>query len=392
LIKSQLLYQLSYGEFLSRQRYKKIIKFAEMIEKEHKDDSALRVNKGIDQPSALNPEAARKFRDSIPKELDAAAYVEGIREGKRSLLSKAITLVESSLPRHQELAQQIIGACVPLSGKSVRVGITGVPGVGKSTFIESLGKFLTAQGNKIAVLAIDPSSQRTKGSILGDKTRMEDLANDPNAFIRPSSSKGTLGGVARNTRESIILCEAAGFNIIFVETVGVGQSETAVHSMVDFFLLLMLAGAGDELQGIKRGIMEMADAIVINKADGDNIRKAELAAMEYKNALHLFPPALSGWIPRVMTASSVEGKSIPETWKMVEKFIETTKSSGYFEVRRKEQALQAFTDTVEETIRQKFYHNTVISKQLSSIQQEILSGRISPYAAARKLIETYLGK
>ena len=363
-----------------------------MIEKEPNGESALHVNEGIDQPSALNPEAAKKFRDSIPKELDATVYVTGIREGNRSLLSKAITLVESSLPRHQELAQEIIGACVPFSGNSVRVGITGVPGVGKSTFIEALGKYLTSAGNRIAVLAIDPSSQRTKGSILGDKTRMEDLANDPNAFIRPSSSKGTLGGVARNTRESIILCEAAGFNIIFVETVGVGQSETAVHSMVDFFLLLMLAGAGDELQGIKRGIMEMADAIVINKADGDNIPKAELAAREYKNALHLFPASPSGWSPMVMTASSVDGKGIREVWKMISNYKALTQGSGYFDRRRKEQALQAFTDTIEETIRQKFYHHTSVSKQLDAIRQDILSGKISPYAAAQQLMAVYEGK
>jgi LAO/AO transport system kinase len=362
-----------------------------MIEKEHHDKSALRVNEGIDQPSALNPEAAQKFRDSIPKELDAAAYMQGILEGNRALLSKAITMVESDLPRHQELAQEIIGACVPHAGKSVRVGITGVPGVGKSTFIESLGKNLTAKGHRIAVLAIDPSSRRTKGSILGDKTRMEDLANDPNAYIRPSSSAGTLGGVARNTRESIILCEAAGFDIIFVETVGVGQSETAVHSMVDFFLLLMLAGAGDELQGIKRGIMEMADAIVINKADGDNVGKAELAAREYKNALHLFPPAPSGWTPIVITASSTEKIGIHDTWQMVENYMKMTKDSGYFEVRRKEQALQAFTDTIEETIRQKFYHNPSVASHLSNIQQDILSGKISPYAAARLLVKIHLG-
>jgi LAO/AO transport system kinase len=363
-----------------------------MIEKEPKEESALRVNKGIDQPSALNPEAARKFRDSRPKELEVREYLEGIRAGNRSLLSKAITLVESSLPRHQELAQQIIGACVPFSGKSVRVGITGVPGVGKSTFIESLGKYLTARGNRIAVLAIDPSSQRTKGSILGDKTRMEDLANDPNAFIRPSSSKGTLGGVARNTRESIILCEAAGYNIIFVETVGVGQSETAVHSMVDFFLLLMLAGAGDELQGIKRGIMEMADAIVINKADGDNIRKAELAAMEYKNALHLFPPSPSGWTPLVLTASSTDGKGILEIWEMIEQYREMTKNSGYFEHRRREQSLQAFTDAVEEVMRQQFYHHASVTKSLPVLKNDILSGKMSPYAAAQKLIRLYLQK
>ena len=363
-----------------------------MIEKEHNDGSALRVNEGVDQPSSMNPEAARKFRDSRPKEPDVMEYLEGIRAGNRSLLSKAITLVESSLPRHQELAQQIIGACVPFSGKSVRVGITGVPGVGKSTFIESLGKFLTARGNKIAVLAIDPSSQRTKGSILGDKTRMEDLANDPNAFIRPSSSKGTLGGVARNTRESIILCEAAGFNIIFVETVGVGQSETAVHSMVDFFLLLMLAGAGDELQGIKRGIMEMADAIVINKADGDNVPKAELAAREYKNALHLFPPSPSGWTPMVLLASSIDGKGIREIWEMIKQYQEMAGVSGYFEKRRREQSLQAFTDTVEEVIRQQFYHHKRVVKQLPVLQNDVLSGKISPYAAARMLIVSYFSR
>lgn len=363
-----------------------------MIEKEHSDKSALHVKEGIDQPSPLNPEAERKFRDSRPKELEVKEYLEGIRAGNRSVFSQAITLVESSLPRHQELAQQIIGACAPFSGHSIRVGITGVPGVGKSTFIESLGKYLTAKGNRIAVLAIDPSSQRTKGSILGDKTRMEDLANDPNAYIRPSSSSGTLGGVARNTRESIILCEAAGFNIIFVETVGVGQSETAVHSMVDFFLLLMLAGAGDELQGIKRGIMEMADAIVINKADGDNIQKAELAAREYKNALHLFPPAPSGWIPKVITASSTEGKSIPEIWEMINDFQSNVRASGYFEQRRREQALQAFTDAVEDAIHKKFYNNDLVAKQLHSLQKDILSGKISPYTAAQELIGLYTAK
>ncbi len=363
-----------------------------MIEKEHQEDSALRVNEGIDQPSPMNPEAARRFRDSIPRETDAGGYVRGILDGNRALLSKAITMVESSLPRHQQLAQEIIAGCVPYAGKSIRVGITGVPGVGKSTFIEALGKYLTARGNRIAVLAIDPSSRRTKGSILGDKTRMEDLANDPNAYIRPSSSAGTLGGVARNTRESIILCEAAGFNIIFVETVGVGQSETAVHSMVDFFLLLMLAGAGDELQGIKRGIMEMADAIVINKADGDNVKKAQLAAREYKNALHLFPPPPSGWTPLVLTASATEGSGVSNTWEMVENYTGLTRGSGYFEQRRKEQALQAFTDTIEETIRQRFYHDLAVVSHLQHVQNDILSGKISPYAAAQELIKAYFNQ
>lgn len=369
------------------QKYIIFFTFVVMNEKELPEDSALRVNEGIDQPEAMNPEAARRFRDAIPKELDAEAYVKGILEGSRPLLSKAITMVESALPRHQELAREIVNACVPHAGRSVRVGITGVPGVGKSTFIETLGKYLTAQGNRIAVLAIDPSSRRTKGSILGDKTRMEDLANDPNAYIRPSSSAGTLGGVARNTRESVILCEAAGFNIIFVETVGVGQSETAVHSMVDFFLLLMLAGAGDELQGIKRGIMEMADGIVINKADGDNVRKAELAAREYKNALHLFPPPPSGWNPMVLTASAAENKGIAETWQMVLDYSRLAHESGYFDANRQEQALQAFTDTVEEAIRQQFYHSEIVISQIDTLRSDILAGKISPYEAARKLTQ-----
>lgn len=358
-----------------------------MIEKEQNEDSALKVNEGIDQPSSINPEAEKRFRKIRPQTLDKEEYVSGIIRGDRTLLSKAITLVESSLPGHQELARQIVNACVPHSGNSIRVGITGVPGVGKSTFIEALGKHLTALGHRIAVLAIDPSSRRSKGSILGDKTRMEDLANDPLAFIRPSSSSGTLGGVARNTRESVILCEAAGFDIIFVETVGVGQSETAVHSMVDFFLLLMLAGAGDELQGIKRGIMEMADAILINKADGDNIPRAELAGREYSNALHLFPPSPSGWIPKVMTVSSVAGTSIGEVWQMVRDYREQAVQSGYFIQRRKEQALQAFTDTIEEAVRQRFYHNPAVSGKIGSLEKEILSGNISPYEAARLLLE-----
>lgn len=360
-----------------------------MIEKENIEDSALRVQAGIDQPASINPEAAKKIRKSPPENRPATEYIRGITAGNRALLSQAITLVESSLPRHQEIAQQIIGGCIPFSGQSIRLGITGVPGAGKSTFIETLGKYLTGQGHKLAVLTIDPSSQRTKGSILGDKTRMEELANDPNAFIRPSSSTGTLGGVTRNTRESIILCEAAGFGVIFVETVGVGQSETAVHSMVDFFLLLMIAGAGDELQGIKRGIMEMADAIVINKADGDNIQRAELARREFKNALHLFPPAPSGWSPEVMTASSVEGTGIREVWDMVMKYMSRVKTSAYFDERRKSQAVQAFHETIEEGIRQRFYAHQGINHQKEKLRTEILEGRVSPYAAALQILELY---
>ena len=362
------------------------------MRKKKSSESALHEVEGIKPPSSISDNSIKKIKQNRSEQPSETLFVEKILAGDISYLSRAITLIESTNPKHQAKATAIIEHCLPYANKSVRIGITGVPGVGKSTFIESLGKYLTARGNKIAVLAIDPSSRRTKGSILGDKTRMEDLANDPNAYIRPSSSAGTLGGVARNTRESIILCEAAGFNIIFVETVGVGQSETAVHSMVDFFLLLMLAGAGDELQGIKRGIMEMADAIVINKADGDNISKAELAAREYKNALHLFPPSPSGWTPMVMTASSVEGKGIETTWGMVDEYVKLTRGSGYFEVRRKEQSLQAFTDTIEETIRQKFYHHASVSSHIQSIQQDILAGKISPYAAAQELMKVYLAK
>ncbi len=287
--------------------------------KSENKNSALKVNKGVEQPSSVNPYAAKHFQKVKQELLSADEYIKGILAGNRTLLSKAITLVESSLPKHQEIAQQIIEQCIQYAGKSIRLGITGVPGVGKSTFIESLGIYLTGQGHQLAVLAIDPSSEKTKGSILGDKTRMEKLSVDKNAFIRPSPSAGSLGGVARKTKEIIILCEAAGFDTIIVETVGVGQSETAVHSMVDFFLLLMLAGAGDELQGIKRGIMEMADALVINKADGDNVKKAKLAQLEYKNALHLFPPSESGWIPTVNTCSSLNNKGIEEVWKVIER-------------------------------------------------------------------------
>ncbi|MBT4401283.1 MAG: methylmalonyl Co-A mutase-associated GTPase MeaB, partial [Bacteroidetes bacterium] len=267
------------------------------------EKSALKVNSGIEQPPSINPNLKRIKRIKKRPDLSSEAYYEGIRSGNRTILSQAITLIESQLKEHQQLAQEIIALCLPFSGKSVRIGITGVPGVGKSSFIEAIGGSLTAKGLRLAVLAIDPSSERSKGSILGDKTRMESLANDKNTFIRPSPSAGTLGGVARKTREIMVVCEAAGFNIIFIETVGVGQSEVAVHSMVDFFLLLMLAGAGDELQGIKRGIMEMADVIAITKADGDNLTAAHRARIEYMNALHLFPPAESGWKPEVLCLS-----------------------------------------------------------------------------------------
>jgi len=272
---------------------------------------------------------------------------------------------------------------------SIRIGITGVPGVGKSTFIEALGKHLTSGGYKLAVLAIDPSSSRSKGSILGDKTRMEELAVDPNAFIRPSPAAGSLGGVARKTRETIILCEAAGFNVIFVETVGVGQSETAVHSMVDFFLLLMLAGAGDELQGIKRGIIEMADAIIINKADGDNIKKAQLARMEYSNALHLFPPSESGWTPVVDVCSSKTKEGISNIWNIITDYQSFTKQNGFFEKRRMQQDRQVLYETIEVALKNHFFSRKDISNSIAKLEKEITAGKTNPYTSAQQLLEKY---
>jgi len=352
-------------------------------------NSALKVNKGIEQPSSFNPEAQKHVRKSKQDSLNLEEYTNGILSGNRTILSKAITLVESSLVKHQEFAQQIIENCLKHSGNSIRIGITGVPGVGKSTFIEALGLKLCGMGHQLAVLAIDPSSERSKGSILGDKTRMESLANNKNAFIRPSPSAGSLGGVARKTKETIILCEAAGFDTIFVETVGVGQSETAVHSMVDFFLLLMLAGAGDELQGIKRGIMEMADALVINKADGDNVTKAKLAQQEYKNALHLFPPTDSGWIPSVSTCSSLNNKGIEEVWGVISRYKEQTSENGFFQKRRQEQELRLFFESIGERLKDEFYRNKLVINQLSDIKSKILSGKLSSFQAGNLLLDDY---
>ena len=317
-------------------------------------------------------------------------YVNGILSGDRTILSQAITLVESALKENQLTAQKIIEKCLPYAGNSIRIGITGVPGVGKSTLIETLGKYLTAREKKLAVLAIDPSSQRSGGSILGDKTRMNELAVDPNAYIRPSPSSGALGGVAKSTRETIILCEAAGFDTIFVETVGVGQSETAVYSMVDFFLLLMLAGAGDELQGIKRGIMEMADAIAINKADGDNITKAKLALREYANALHLFPPTPSGWIPKVEICSAVTKEGIDKIWEIIEEFQLHAKTKSFFDKKRQEQSKFWMYETINEDLRNLFYENKTIKPRLSEMEKEVVKGKITSFAAAKKLMEIFL--
>lgn len=348
--------------------------------------SGLTVNSGVSQPPSVNPYLHKRKRKPLPT---ANEIVNGIINGDVTMLSRAVTLVESVSPAHQALAQEVIEKCLPHSGKSRRIGITGVPGAGKSTSIDVFGLHVLKSGGKLAVLAIDPSSERTKGSILGDKTRMEKLATHPNAFIRPSPSAGSLGGVARKTRETIVLCEAAGYDNIFVETVGVGQSETAVHSMVDFFLLIQLAGTGDELQGIKRGIMEMADGIVINKADGDNIKRAQLAQAQFRSALHLFPPTASGWSPEVLTYSGYFELGIPEVWDMVDRYFEFVTANGYFERKRQQQARYWMLETIDEQLRNHFYNNPDIAALLAEKEQLVLSNRLSSFIAARDVLDAY---
>jgi LAO/AO transport system kinase len=355
-------------------------------------NNALEVRKGVPQPPSINPEIVSRLKKNRRKSYDASQFAEGILAGNRTILSQAITLLESSNPCHWEQSQEVIERCLPFSGKSVRIGITGVPGAGKSTFIETFGKQLTTAGKKLAVLAIDPSSTQTHGSILGDKTRMERLSVDPNAFIRPSPSSGTLGGVARKTRESIILCEAAGFDTVIVETVGVGQSEIAVSSMVDFFLLILIAGAGDELQGIKRGIVEMADAIAINKADGANLMAAERAASEYRNALTLFPHPPSAWLPRVYTCSASENRGISEIWDAVSEYVAITRASGYFTERRREQAVIRMHHFIEDRLRKHFNASDEIKKMLPEMENRLREGTITSYRAAWKLLNKFYGR
>ncbi len=336
----------------------------------------LTVNQGVEQPSIVNPYLNR-FRKKRTRLFSVGEYVEGILKGDISMLSQAVTLVESVLPEHQTVAQEVIEKCLPYSGNSVRIGISGVPGAGKSTSIDAFGvHLLDNYGGKLAVLAIDPSSEKTKGSILGDKTRMEKLSVHPKSFIRPSPSAGSLGGVARKTRESIILCEAAGFNNIFVETVGVGQSETACHSMVDYFLLIQLAGTGDELQGIKRGIMEIADGIVINKADGDNIDKAQLAASYYRFALLLFRIPESGIVPEVRCYSGFYELGIDEVLKMVFDYIDKVKESGYFHYRRNEQSKYWMYESINEHLRNDFYYNNTVKAMIGDMSNRVLGGQI----------------
>ncbi len=321
--------------------------------------------------------------------LTTQAYIDGILNGDRVILSRAITIIESNLESDKILAKEIVQEILPSSGKSIRIGITGVPGVGKSTFIEVFGLHLVKEGHRVAILSIDPSSQRSKGSILGDKTRMEELANLQEAYIRPSASGDTLGGVANKTGETMLLCEAAGYDVILIETVGVGQSETAVHGMTDFFLLLMLAGAGDELQGIKKGIMEMADMVVINKADGDNIRMSEMARLQYQNALHIFPESESGWSPVVTTASAIKNIGISNVWDEVLKFKKLVDENGYFLKNRNHQQIKWMYNNINEELKQLFYGSTNIKSQLSKLEKDIVAVKISPVKAAQKIIEAF---
>lgn len=328
-------------------------------------------------------------RKERKQQLNADSLLQGILAHDIVSLSMSITLLESTRLEDQIISKKLINNCIAHSGNSIRIGITGVPGVGKSTFIEAFGKILLKEGKRLAVLAIDPSSEISGGSILGDKTRMEELSQLENVFIRPSPAGKTLGGVAQKTRESILLCEAAGFDVILIETVGVGQSETMVHSMVDFFLLLMLSGAGDELQGIKRGIMEMADAIAITKADGENLHKAKLACREYQNALHLFPPTSNGWIPTALVCSSETGENISKLYELVNSFMNQTKLNGSFEKNRQKQNTFWFHETLKELIIDQFFRDEEIHSQIDLIETEINEGRISSFQAAEEIFKKY---
>ncbi len=358
------------------------------FESESIDDhhhSALSVTEGVGDQPIINPNFVRKRR----RTLSTDDYVKGILDGNITTLAQAITLVESSNPAHHAQAQEIIEACLPHSGNSIRIGITGVPGAGKSSFIEATGNMITSLRHKLAVLAIDPSSERSGGSILGDKTRMESISSNKDIFIRPSPAAGSLGGVARKSRETIILCEAAGFDVIFIETVGVGQSETAVHSMTDMFLMLQISGAGDELQGIKRGIMEMADMMVVTKADGENKTKAEVAKSQYQSAMRLFPMPESQWRPEAFTCSSVEKTGLEEVWKGVEQYIEHVKGNGYFMHNRQRQLKYWMYETINDALKSSFFNNPLIEEMLPKYERSVLESKTSSFVAAKELLDMY---
>ncbi|PIQ10073.1 MAG: methylmalonyl Co-A mutase-associated GTPase MeaB [Ignavibacteriales bacterium CG18_big_fil_WC_8_21_14_2_50_31_20] len=342
---------------------------------------AITIKKGISDAATASSRNVSKYEPTIDE------YVDGVLNNQKTLLAKTITLIESNSEKHFKWANEIIQKLLPKAGNSIRVGITGVPGAGKSTFIEALGLHLISKGHKVAVLTVDPSSSITKGSILGDKTRMDKLSREPNCFIRPSPSGTTLGGVTRKSRETITVCEAAGYDVILIETVGVGQNEITVRSMVDFFLLIMISGAGDELQGIKRGVIELADALLINKADGDNKQKAEIAKSEYSNALHYLKPNTEGWITSVNLCSALNNEGITEIWSEIEKFVEITKSSGVFEERRKNQAKEWFNSLIEERLKAEFFNNPEIKILLPKIEHELLNNNISVLDSVEKLFE-----
>lgn len=347
---------------------------------------AVSVKKGVEKRAADSVKKGPAVRTS---RLTVDDYVEGILENKRAVLGRAITLIESNSPAHYATAREVLRRVAPHSGKSVRIGITGVPGAGKSTLIEALGCYLADMGHKVAVLAVDPSSTVTGGSILGDKTRMEKLSRRPECFIRPSPSGGALGGVTRKSRETTILCEAAGYDVILVETVGVGQNEVTVRSMVDFFLLVMISGAGDELQGIKKGVIEIADALMVNKADGENIARAEAARVEYSLALKYLQPATKGWVTNSHKCSAITGDGVPELWTMIEKFMAVTKESGEFIKRREEQTISWVYTMVEDFIRQSFYNNPLVKDKKDGIREGVLGGSMLPTEAAADLLKTF---
>ncbi len=355
----------------------------------HNNSSAAQEKGETGGAPAVNPDLGKIIRHRKRKAWSTDELTEGILKGNVTMLSRAITLVESHHPLHQEMAAELVEKCLPYAGNSIRIGITGVPGAGKSTLIEALGNRIASPAQKLAVLAVDPSSSRSGGSILGDKTRMELLSTNPYAFVRPSPSGGTLGGVARKTRESVILCEAAGYSVIFIETVGVGQSETMVHGMTDFFLLVLIPGAGDELQGMKRGVVELADAVLVNKADGDNAIKADRAVNDYASAMHLLPPHPGKWTPRVMACSARTSDGIDNIWNTIHEYVTLTRTNGYFETKRREQNLDWLQETILDMLQAEFYRHPGVTSLLQKYTAEVAKNKITPYFAARQLMETY---